>query len=202
MKLRMNQCAVRSIFIALVSFITMVNAVYADKVKIAGSTIKGGTIKPSSGNEAGTTKDVIHMRINQSGGIVPPDLTLYVEMSLVAGKVRGAPIKVRLRAPLGENPQFPVEWELHTTGGEYHLTRNGQTVDKTAIPKMLQEAEAYITIESSVFDDARFPYKGWEVSAYFSPNGSEATRGEPVIKIPIVVTAPGPAVPIPYPVPK
>lgn len=186
---------------SIVGMIALVSFANADKVKIAGGPLKGGTIKASSGDEAGTLKGVIHMRMNNSGGVIPDNLTITIELSLAAGRIREAPMKMRLKAVVPENQKFPIDWTVVGQQGEFRLMQNGKIVDRTKMPTVNQDRDIMVRIESSIFDTDKYPYKGWDLNATIENMLGAESRGEPVIKIPIVVTTPGPAVPIPYPKP-
>lgn len=167
-----------------------------DKPKLGGVIIKGGgTIKPSNGDEAGTLKGLVHIRLANppKGGLPEASVPFQFELETPTKGRDGKPMVFLLQGSVRSVPGKTNEIMLRPQGRGLGLWIDGELVDYTG-SRMLGALDALkITMRSTILDDASPAGPRWM---------TQFLRGAKDVGGPVVVLTPtsGP-VPVPYPVP-
>jgi hypothetical protein len=155
-------------FLAPVLVFSLFTAAVADKVKIEGKPIlKGGPIKSTNGDEAGTLKEVAKMRMMPPpGGTPPPPITVHFD--LLFGSSEGqatasAPIKgaaavgVAKATSAAPRPGFRLSgkgtnWQLRRLQDGFGLWVDGRRVDAVHSALFRREKSVEIMIYTEPLD--------------------------------------------------
>ncbi len=182
--------------LAALALLALASISLADPIKIAGGPVAGGggTIKPTHGDDAGTLKGVVKLRLyNPNGGLhAPPQITMNFEIFTDTDDPRTA-LHYHLSGVGHPTPGKLTTWTIDREGPTLTLKVDGVAVDKVTSPAVGAGAGLVFTFESSTFDRSLYPYGAWNATM-------QLERGKDVLD-PIVVVAPGPLVPIPVPKP-
>lgn len=162
----------------------------AEKPKVA--TIKS-TIKTSNGDEPGTLKDVVKLRlINPGSGPGAPrevtiSFTLDIDSDINLDRRTTFQLTGKGKTAAGKE----TVWSIRRMNSGYTLWVDGHCVDSARSRLLAAPKGLTVVAETAPFDAIANPYGPWQVQMVSNK----------VKTPPIVVLCPGPAQPIPVPYP-
>lgn len=163
---------------------------FADKGTVI---IKSGPIKPTQGDEPGTLKGLIGLRLTSpSKGVgAPPVVGMTFDLLTPSKDPKGRPCRFQLTGSSRTRPGGTITWEIDPQMGGLALMVNGRKVDFVRSPLLADPSKLVITAYSSPFDPKVYPYGPWKVTiAGNSDSGKKEVE-------PIVVLVPGTPSPVP-----
>ena len=180
--------------VTIASVASVTAFVQADPIKLVGGPVLGGgTIKTSHGDDPGTLKGVAKMRLYcpKAGQFAPPQIAMSFDIFSDSDDPRSA-THFHLTGLGRPTPGHLTTWSIMRDGNRLMLLVDGMQVDKVDSPIIGKGDDVVVCFESSTFDRSLYPYGQWTAKMQMDRDK---------ITDPIVVLAPGPALPIPVPKP-
>lgn len=193
-----NRTILAQVALTAIGMFLLAGAVQAekDKPKLGGVIIKGGgTIKSSNGDEAGTLKGLVHIRLANppKGGLAEAQIPFQFELESAVKSRGGKPKVFLLQCQVRSMPGKTNEITLRQQGKGVGLWVDGKLADVANSPLLSDFESLKITMRSTILEESNPSGPHWM---------TQFQRGIKDIGGPVVVLTPtsGP-VPIPYPVP-
>ncbi len=174
--------------LAPILILALGTAAVADKIKIEGKPIiKGGPIKSTSGDEAGTLKEVVKMRMMPPPPGTPPQppINMAFDITIPSADGRSKPQMFRLTGA-GTN------WQVRTTRNGFGLWIDGRCVDSVSSLAFRGRRGVEIAILSQLLEAKMFPGGVIDIEA---TDG----QGKTMVVFPDVC-GPTTKPPVPYPI--
>jgi hypothetical protein len=160
--------------------------------------IKSGPIKPTSGDDPGTLKPVLGLRLMNpdKGPFAPNAVSMTFDLLTDLRDAHGKAIRYQLKGEARTNPGKMSVWRIEKKLDGLTLTVDGRKADFVRLPSSVDAGKLMVTVYSSPFDAKANPYGRWTVAWEGGGNSPLAKEDPPVVLVPY----PTP-LPIPYPIP-